>query len=1124
MAIHLFQRRKSLISLVKENSRLTFMTFVAFCLIALGFPTNAISQQQRDTLVMSQKSGGPWKYERDTVFLEKQSFNVRYGQGIYFTGQIHLQPTILFHDSSEGRRMNIKPNVTATVLEDKPLGNRLWLTYRLARQHLDYPDQHLEYIRVYFNNGESQDYQSNMLIPEDVTKISSLEIKWNGDELPVTAFLVWGEIDTPKSRLWWILGGAAIAGGGLAYAARRRRLRRPRRNEGNEEEDDEEEEDKNVVLSVTRLDPSIPILELRPFNLIRVKAVFKQSPEGSVKVNLTSLSGGTLEVDLELLGPSNTYISEPILLQVPGYESEFDAQIISVALDDTITLVLDDATKVLSVNYLRLPEVPEMPGIRITRNGPLDITVDPQAGIDGELNVRVIDEFDEPMPNVRVVWDIQGFQEDMPCSVTDEDGVAKLGFIALSSGGFDPVDSDLPVSSSLQSRSYTIKALLEDQKLLELVSEDTPQFKVDLVAPTFLRILNHNYQQSAYLVKGENTFFQVSTGRAESQGLGETIETTIIEPDGDDDTIELQQTPKKYTFENTDPWSASFEEDGKEVVLRYNNHRTSVPVYESVYKGQDSQLYPMLNTLRQINLQARRLGNLTKQQQDELHLKGKMLANAIAWLDEPAGIYQIPINVTGKYMELLELPMSELGPMKDIKVEKDDMPGTLKGTNIIFACERESKDITETIQKAANRFSDNVTWTFIKMVVEIVAAPHIGAYTAYTGRTIEGKKVGMLERFVGGVTAVAGLIPVGAAFARYAKAARAMERHALTHLDWYATTMEKAYTARIFAIKAATSQQLRTQLSTMFKKTIQEEQKIQKQAQKALDDVDEIQTKIKSLEDDIKVARERLDAEIARRANNPKLKPVTKQMESWGRGIKRKEKSLGLRRQDLARARKKHQLQVERLDNLHLGRRLDKKHLEKLHEEGLLPAYDDMFGDRVANSIYQRQVETDLAHMDDAWAGVTKRKIHKDYQQTRWGSDFKISKKKVTAPEADHIHMKDLRGGDSKLWTFWPEDSGTGLKNILSSRDTVTSRVRQAVNSIEKGRQVQYNILCQRMGQKGMLVWQKVWDLDFYIITPIPVPREVQNLIRASVGGAGRNIRFTVVPAKLDVWAKAIPD
>nr|WHW29826.1 hypothetical protein [uncultured bacterium] len=1095
-----------------------------FFLLLLFNSFFSLAQQEKDSLVLTERSGGPWKHERDTIKLMKQTFDVRYGNDIYFTGQIHLEPMVIFHNSPEGRRFNLKPNVTATIVEDKPLGNRLWLTYRLARQHLDYPNQHLEYVRVYYNNGESYDYQRNMLIPEDVSKISSIEIKWKGNELPVTRVLIWGEIGAPLNRLWYLFAATLVIGGGVTYIRRRRKRPKVKRPEKKKEEEEEKEEDKKVTITITQIDPELVVESLRPYNLIRVKAIFMEKPKENVTASLDSIFGGKLELDLEPLSSPNTYISETFLLNMDGLKSEYNALSLKVGNKDSISITIGETTTFFPLSLQSLPDVPDLPGIRITRNGPLEITVDPQAGINGELNVRVIDEFDYPIPNIRVVWDVKGFQEDMPCTVTDEDGITKLGFVPISTGGFDPVDSDLPISSSLKSQMYKIKPILEDSKLLELVSEDTPEFKVDLVAPTFLRILNHNYQESAYLVKGENTFFQVTPGRADAQGLGSTLEVTVIDPDDEEETLELRESPKKGTYENIDPWSAEHDDDGEKVVLRFNNRKTSVPVYETEYKGQDSQLYPTLNLLKQINLQVRRSNELTKEQQTELHLKAKMIANAIIWLDEPSGIYQIPINSTGKYLELLELPLSELGPMKEIKVDPEEMPGTLKKTKIVYACQKEADEITETIQRAANRFDNNVTWTCFKTIVEIVAAPHIGAYTAYTGRTIEGKKVGTLERFVGGVTAMTGLIPVGGAFVRYARAARAMERHALSHLNWYATTMEKAYTVRLFAIKAAASQQLRIQLASLFKKTIKEEQRIQKQAQKTLDDVDKLQSKIRTLEDDIMTTKNKLDSEIARRADDPFLKPVTKEMESWGRGIKRREMSLSLRRKELKRAKVKHQLQVERLDDLYLGRELNKKELLRLHEERLLPAHNDKFGGRRSTDLYQGQVEGDLAATGAAWKGVTKRKIHTPYRQTRWGTDFKVAKKKTIAPEADHLHVNGLQGADSKFWTFWPDEVGDGLTNILKGRDTITHRVRQAVNSIEKGRQIQYNMLVKDSGQKGMLVWEKVWDLDFYIITPIKVPEHVQNIIKASVGGAGRKIKFKVVPARLDDWAKAIPN
>ena len=1109
--------KKQYLLKVIYNSSLAVLLLVIF---TMALPNAVFAQAPQDSLVLHEKSGGPWRKTNDTIKLSKQSFGVRYGNTIYFSGEIHLEPIIYTYDSPQGRRITIHPNVTATVLEDKPLGNRLWLTYRLARQHLDYPDQHIAYIKVHFNKGGILNYSRNMVIPEEATKISSLEIKWKGNELPVTRVLFWGNMGLPSGNAWkWAAGGLIAAGGATLYGLRRRRRLRNKK----EEPEEEEEEDPKVQISLARIDPALPLNALHAFELVRIKAVFKEAPEEDVKAQLVSTTGSTLSVPLKKMQNNTSYISEPVNLELTGFNDAIKTLKLTVSNNDTLTVKIKDTVKIFPITWPELPEVPDVKGIRIFRNGPQNVTIDPQAGIDGALSVRVVDEFDEPMANIRIAWEVKGFEGDMPCTITNEEGVTNLSFVAASNGGFIPVEDDLPIAEKLKSNRQTLTPVFEDEKLLPLVTSEPIEFTVDLVAPTFLSILNKNFAKTTYLTKGENAYFQVVPGRGDSSGISESFKVKITEPDGDDDTITLTETKRDGWYENEkEPWEVTYEEDGDKVTLHFLNHSTSVPVYETVLKAQNAQLYPMLNKMRQINLKIRQGGNLTPALQKELHLKGKMLANAIAWLEEPHPIYQLPIAITSKYLELLELSGEELGNMQDTPVDINSMPNALKGTRIVYACQKEATIINQIISDTARRFFDRTNWLLISTAVEIIAAPHIGAYTAYTGLNLEGKKVGTLERFAGGAMALTGLLPLGFAFRRYAKAARALERQAINHLDWYAVTMEKAYTNQIFAIKAATCQQLRAQMAGMFKKSIQAEQRIQKQATKALDDVNDLEARIAKLEEDISSSKAKLQAEVQRRANNPSLKPITKKMKSNQRGIARKEKSLELRRQELVKAKNKHKKHLEALDTLYLGRELEKKHLLQLMDEDLLPAYNDKFGGRKSTDLYQAQVEVDLFATEKLWAGVTKRKIHSPYRQTRWGNEFKVSKKKTIAPEADHLHVKDLRGADSKYWTFWPKEGGR-LGNVLKDLDTVTHRVRQAVNSIEKGRQIQYNILSKKTGQEGMQVWKKVWDLDFHIITPIPVPAEVQNMIKASVGGAGRNIKFTVVPVRLNHWAKSIP-
>lgn len=1081
---------------------------------------NTVGQPVQDSLVLHERSGGPWKCNRDTLTLSKQSFYVKYGGEIYFSGEIHIQPIIYLYDSPQGRRLSISPQVTATVLEDKPLGNRFWLTYRLARQHLDYPEQSVAYIKLHFNNGETLDYNGNMLIPEGATKITSLEIKWKGNELPVTRVFFWGNLGTPwsGSRKWVkIIGIAALAGGigAVAYGMMRLRQRRLRK-------DNEREEEQDVVLSITRLDPSVAVTRLHPHELLRVKAVFKKPPLQEVSVMLSSTAGSSLSVKLQPYRSDTVYLSEPIDLVLPEYASLLGILSMQVPAEGILTLQWNETIETFLISWPELPEIPDLPGIRITRNGPQEVVIDPQAGIHGALSVRVIDEFDDPIPNCRIAWHIENFEGSMPCTVTDAEGVTELKFLEASFGGFIPVEDGLPLSDQLHATQYKLFPVVEDATLAPLVSSEAIEFTVDLVAPTYLSILNHEFKPAVYLVEGENTTFRVAPGRADGRGISGKVPVTVIDPKEDSHEWELPETYKKGSYESKEPWEAIYREDGDKVVLRFQQHQVEVPVYKDALRGQNAQLYPLLNTLRQVNLKARQAEGLSQEQQRELHLKGRMIANAIAWLDEPHPVYELPIAITHKYLELLELPVAELGAMEEIPVTVHKMPNALKNTRIMYTCKKEAEEIDAVISITARERYDRNYWIMLSTAVEIIAAPHIGAYTAYTGRDLEGRKVSMLERLAGGAVVVASLLPLGLAFRRYAKAARALERQAINHLDWYATTMERAYLEDIFSIQAATCRQLRSQMASLFSKSVKAEQKILSQAQKALDDIESLEQRITKLEDDIKATKEKLKAEIQRRADDPSLKAVTQEMQSWERGMVRQEKSLDLRRQELQSARTRHAMHVDRLNELYIGRNLEKQQLSKMMDEGILPAQNDKFGGRKSTDLYQVQAEADLAATDSAWAGVTKREIHTPYRQTRWGDKFKVAEKKTAAPEADHLCMSDLKGADSKYWTFWPQEGGK-LGNILKDVDTVTHRVRQAVNSIEKGRQIQYNILSERVGRQGMDVWQQVWDLDFHIVTPIPVPAEIQNIIRASVGGAGRNIKFTVVPARLNHWVQSLP-
>jgi hypothetical protein len=1089
------------------------------------------AQEQPDSAVVQQNSGAPWRIGKDSIQLTRQSFDVSYGtEDIYFTGQIHLEPLLIFYQQTDGLHLDIQPHATAIVQEDVPLGNRLWLTYRLARQHLDYPEQHIESIRVKFDKGNTIDFRNGMIVPADVKRIMMIEIKWKGSELPVTRVMQWGRVDIPSKRWLWLAGIGALGVGGILYG-RLRRNKKP----GQPEEKQEDEKQKKVVLSFTRIDPALPFDTLHPWNLIRVKAVFSKAPSSDKKARLASSTGDNIEVALSPLTDAvNTFISEPILVTTPVDDAETEdtgRYTLNTDVPGTLTVTVDEDSSTIPLSWPELPELPDPKGIRILINGPQNITVDPQAGVDGLLSIKVIDEFDNPVPDARIIWDIEGYTGDSPLTIADEEGITTLGFVASSEGGFIATMDDLPLIENIPATQLKINPLPDEMSMVELLSQEPPEFTADLVAPTFVRILDNEHSSPSFLYEGQPVHFTITPGRAHGGSNAATISVTVTDPHNKIHSITLNKSDSAGVYRNEKPWLVPHKENGDKLTLEFSGQRIELPVYANQVKGQEVQLYPMINQLRQLNLAARQSPDLDNETRQELHLKGKMIANAQAWLDEPqSGLGVLIVAIINAYIELLEQPWEELGPMQDIPVDIAVMPAVYKNTRIVYACKAESDKINEIISRTIQRSMSAIYWGVLKIIVELIAAPHIGAYTAYTGLDLEGRKVGKLERFIGGVTAVMAILPVGLAFARYARAARALERKALSNFRLLSTTMQKAYSSRIFVVKAATTQQLRAQMSGMFTKTIKAEIKIQKQAQKALDKVDDLKRQIKELEDEIQAAQTKLDDEIQWRAEsiskgNKRIKPMTADMRNWKNGIVKKQKSLELQQVKLQKAKANHAEHIKNLNELHVGRDLTRNHLKRLKDENILPAECDKIEGRRATDLYQVQAQADLAATDAAWAGVTKRTIHNPYRQTRWGKidDFKISRKKTIAPEADHINMKDLNGADSKYWTFWPEKSGKLGKDILKDLDTVTHRVRQAVNSIEKGRQIQYNILSQRTGQQGMKVWKEVWDLDFAIITPVEVPLQVQNMIRASVGGAGSKIRFQVVPARLDAWASSIP-
>lgn len=149
-----------------------------------------------------QVGGGSWQLDvNKAIQLNQGSFEVLHKAGDkHFLGIVYCAPVLTVSASSPDERyLAVSPNVTAKILEDDELGNRLWLGYRLARQHLDYPEQHVAKISVTLDTGEAtQDSSGRFPIPKGAKRMERLEIVWAGnDKLPIQKTLVWGRQALP---------------------------------------------------------------------------------------------------------------------------------------------------------------------------------------------------------------------------------------------------------------------------------------------------------------------------------------------------------------------------------------------------------------------------------------------------------------------------------------------------------------------------------------------------------------------------------------------------------------------------------------------------------------------------------------------------------------------------------------------------------------------------------------------------------------------------------------------------------------------------------------------------------------------------------------------------------------
>ena len=277
----------------------------------------------------------------------------------------------------------------------------------------------------------------------------------------------------------------------------------------------------------------------------------------------------------------------------------------------------------------------------------------------------------------------------------------------------------------------------------------------------------------------------------------------------------------------------------------------------------------------------------------------------------------------------------------------------------------------------------------------------------------------------------------------------------------------------------------------------------------------------------VQEAETKLNEAVQQRSLPPNartVKTTPSAIASRQRNVARVQKMVDTAEKELSKLEAGQSKLVRKLDDISAGRRLDVERLRAMDEAKTLPAQDDAFDGVRSTRLYENQVQVELSGKNAAWRGGNKFELRKPYQRTNWGKGLDIAEKKTYAPEPDHVcyDPDSFAVGDSKYYAYWPEgDAYSALDQLGQAR--VEERATAVVDTIEKARLSQYEMLRNVSGDvPPSTLWKNVFERDIVIATPIDVPDYFVSMVRSRVMGAGRNVKFVTVAARLDTWANSI--
>lgn len=939
-----------------------------------------------------------------------------------------------------------------------------------------------------------------------------------------------------------------------------------------------------VTVAFSGVDWKNTIDQATTLQVIRVVAAIQGVPPDqmppTVTAELSNLGNpGSFTLTLQqTLDEAARYVSGAILIAAQGAEGNAGFLEIVACPDDTLQAAVDQesggqATAALSIvlpdsedQISPCNDPPPLPEVHLEADGPTQVTLDPQSMTPGTapsgspLKVRVTNSADgSPVVHEAVVWQIEG--RDMAFdSYTDHDGRTQLDFALVARGNFVPVVDGLPVDPAvidgtpldpiLPDGQYSIRVFLKESLMAVLMDDDALRFTVDLVQPTTLELMDSSGTPLTEVWEDQPFFIRVRLGRG-AKAAGTSLPGIAITTSGGGSLnvstkpvlprLGIYETDVRLRARTHSAFAINNDitaQDGGTLTAKAAGSAVVVPFYASNLAKSLHEATTLLEQARSgLDASVANPGDLSTDQLERLTLKAKVAANSIRWLSEPhpSGLHRL--SVCQVYLKLLA--DFDLGPEILLPANfNNDLPTSLRGTQIEFVSEAESDAVRAALRDAARLIAEKFfqipgdiganiahaaqsvrtmfsSWENLR---DALASPLVGGYTALTGWAADGGRATWLERIMGGVGAVIAVASLPATFGaltsvtRSALALSVRAAMVAANIGQYVFPNVASglagmavFVNRQLVIDALAAVARGDRLAAKF---LARSERYAAWIQGRLDDANNVARNLSGVQARI----QSLNAQLAAATGDVRL------LKSQLAALRDYEKVLARSFDQLHAKIERHIARKAAADaalSQHLVRSMTTAEIDAMLAANNLPDPFAMINGRLAHAHYQGQIAELLkARGFVDGKGVRLHTAHRT-------PHYKAGPRKgffgqTRAPIMDHMHTAVAEVGDSKYYLF--KDAVHG--GVLTHEGRMAAQT--IADTIEKGRLVQAQQIFNKNVPLTESLASELFQRRITIFTPVAIPSEVMNEIKRLIArGNPRNlryVRFEVVPADLREW------